>query len=127
MCGRQVHRPPQHRQGTSGFRPAAPYRGPRQVPAEGPLLRSPSRGARHLAGGRASGGRLYRRPKQRPGLDLAYDRPEGPAEEAGMRLWGGRFEEENDPRVADFTRSIEIDRELADDDLLGSIAHVRGL
>jgi argininosuccinate lyase len=44
-----------------------------------------------------------------------------------MRLWGGRFAEENDARVAEFTRSIEIDRELADDDLVGSIAHVRGL
>ena len=44
-----------------------------------------------------------------------------------MRLWGGRFEEENDARVADFTRSIEIDAELALDDLRGSIAHVRGL
>jgi argininosuccinate lyase len=44
-----------------------------------------------------------------------------------MRLWGGRFGEGNDPRVADFTRSIEIDQELADDDLVGSIAHVRGL
>ena len=44
-----------------------------------------------------------------------------------MRLWGGRFSEANDPRVADFTRSIEVDRELAVDDLVGSIAHVRGL
>ena len=44
-----------------------------------------------------------------------------------MRLWGGRFSEENDARVADFTRSIELDRELAADDLAGSIAHVRGL
>ena len=44
-----------------------------------------------------------------------------------MRLWGGRFSEDNDRRVADFTRSIEIDRELAADDLAGSIAHVRGL
>ena len=44
-----------------------------------------------------------------------------------MRLWGGRFAEGNDARVADFTRSIEIDRALADDDLVGSIAHVRGL
>jgi len=44
-----------------------------------------------------------------------------------MRLWGGRFSEENDPRVADFTRSIDVDRELADDDIAGSIAHVRGL
>jgi argininosuccinate lyase len=44
-----------------------------------------------------------------------------------MRVWGGRFGEENDERVADFTRSIEVDRELAADDIAGSIAHVRGL
>jgi argininosuccinate lyase len=44
-----------------------------------------------------------------------------------MRLWGGRFTEENDPRVADFTRSVELDRQLAAEDLAGSIAHVRGL
>ena len=44
-----------------------------------------------------------------------------------MRLWGGRFSEANDARVADFTHSIEVDRELAADDLAGSIAHVRGL
>jgi len=44
-----------------------------------------------------------------------------------MRVWGGRFAEENDERVANFTRSIEIDRELAADDIAGSIAHVRGL
>jgi argininosuccinate lyase len=44
-----------------------------------------------------------------------------------MRLWGGRFADANDERVADFTRSIEVDRELALDDLTGSIAHVRGL
>ncbi len=44
-----------------------------------------------------------------------------------MRLWGGRFAEENDGRVADFTRSVDLDRELAADDIAGSIAHVRGL
>jgi argininosuccinate lyase len=44
-----------------------------------------------------------------------------------MRVWGGRFGEENDERVADFTRSIDIDRELAADDIAGSIAHVRSL
>jgi argininosuccinate lyase len=44
-----------------------------------------------------------------------------------MRLWGGRFGEESDRRVADFTRSIDVDRELAPDDIAGSIAHVRGL
>ena len=44
-----------------------------------------------------------------------------------MRLWGGRFEGESDERMAAFTRSIEVDAELAHDDLRGSIAHVRGL
>ncbi len=44
-----------------------------------------------------------------------------------MKLWGGRFSDGNDPRVADFTRSIEVDAALALDDLDGSVAHVRGL
>src|SRR6478735_5147753 len=44
-----------------------------------------------------------------------------------MRLWGGRFNEANDARVEAFTSSVEIDRELAADDISGSIAHVRGL
>jgi argininosuccinate lyase len=44
-----------------------------------------------------------------------------------MRLWGGRFAEENDRRVADFTRSVELDRALAADDIAGSMAHVRSL
>ncbi len=44
-----------------------------------------------------------------------------------MKLWGGRFGEGSDPRVIDFTRSIDVDRELALDDLDGSVAHVRGL
>jgi argininosuccinate lyase len=44
-----------------------------------------------------------------------------------MELWGGRFREANDQRLADFTRSIELDSTLADDDLVGSIAHVHGL
>jgi argininosuccinate lyase len=44
-----------------------------------------------------------------------------------MELWGGRFRESSDQRLADFTRSIELDAALADDDLVGSIAHVRGL
>src|SRR5450631_3412742 len=44
-----------------------------------------------------------------------------------MELWGGRFREANDQRLADFTRSIELDSALADDDLVGSIAHVHGL
>jgi len=44
-----------------------------------------------------------------------------------MRTWGGRFSEETDARVADFTRSVEVDAALAADDIAGSIAHVRGL
>ncbi len=44
-----------------------------------------------------------------------------------MRLWGGRFSATPDERVADFTRSVEIDRALALDDLAGSVAHVHGL
>ena len=44
-----------------------------------------------------------------------------------MRMWGGRFEGETDPRAADFGRSIEVDRALAADYLQGSIAHVHGL
>jgi argininosuccinate lyase len=44
-----------------------------------------------------------------------------------MRLWGGRFEGTTDPRVVDFTRSIEIDAAMAQDDIAGSIAHVRSL
>jgi len=44
-----------------------------------------------------------------------------------MRMWGGRFAAGTDPLAADFTRSIEVDRALASDDLRGSIAHVHGL
>ena len=44
-----------------------------------------------------------------------------------MELWGGRFREASDERLADFSRSIEVDAALADDDLVGSIAHVHGL
>jgi argininosuccinate lyase len=44
-----------------------------------------------------------------------------------MRLWGGRFSEPSDPRLVEFTRSIEVDAALAADDIAGSIAHVRGL
>jgi argininosuccinate lyase len=44
-----------------------------------------------------------------------------------MRTWGGRFREETDTRVAEFTRSIEVDDALAADDIAGSIAHVHGL
>jgi len=44
-----------------------------------------------------------------------------------MKLWGGRFSESSDARMAEFTRSVEVDSALALDDLLGSVAHVHGL
>ena len=44
-----------------------------------------------------------------------------------MKAWGGRFSEGSDPRAADFSRSIDVDRELALDDIQGTVAHVRGL
>ncbi len=44
-----------------------------------------------------------------------------------MRMWGGRFSGETDPLIAEATRSVEVDRALAVDDIDGSIAHVRGL
>lgn len=44
-----------------------------------------------------------------------------------MKAWGGRFAEAPDQLAADFGRSIEVDSELAEDDLTGSMAHVRGL
>ena len=44
-----------------------------------------------------------------------------------MQRWGGRFKGQTDARVAEFTRSIEVDAALAGDDIEGSIAHVRGL
>jgi argininosuccinate lyase len=44
-----------------------------------------------------------------------------------VRCWGGRFREATDPRAADYTRSLDVDRALALDDLTGSIAHARGL
>ena len=42
-------------------------------------------------------------------------------------MWGGRFSGSSDPLASEFTRSVEVDRELALDDLEGSIAHARGL
>ncbi|MEZ4595855.1 MAG: argininosuccinate lyase, partial [Chloroflexota bacterium] len=44
-----------------------------------------------------------------------------------MKAWGGRFSEAPDAMAAEFGRSIEVDAELALDDLAGSIAHVHGL
>ena len=44
-----------------------------------------------------------------------------------MKAWGGRFSEAPDALAAEFGRSIEVDQELALEDLAGSAAHVRGL
>ena len=42
-------------------------------------------------------------------------------------LWKGRFEGALDPRVRDFTASLELDKRLATHDVRGSIAHARML
>jgi argininosuccinate lyase len=44
-----------------------------------------------------------------------------------VKAWGGRFSADPDAVASDFGRSIEVDRELALDDIAGSIAHVGGL
>ncbi len=44
-----------------------------------------------------------------------------------MKAWGGRFAAEPDANAADFGRSIEVDAELAIEDITGSLAHVAGL
>ncbi|MEX1294809.1 MAG: argininosuccinate lyase [Candidatus Limnocylindrales bacterium] len=44
-----------------------------------------------------------------------------------MKAWGGRFAAEPDANAADFGRSIEVDAELAGEDIAGSLAHVEGL
>ena len=44
-----------------------------------------------------------------------------------MQRWGGRFKGGTDERVVEFTRSVDIDADLAADDIAGSIAHVHGL
>lgn len=44
-----------------------------------------------------------------------------------MKAWGGRFSEAPDALAAEFGRSIEVDAEMAPDDIAGSIAHVHGL
>jgi argininosuccinate lyase len=44
-----------------------------------------------------------------------------------MKAWGGRFSGQPDALAAAFGRSIEIDAQLALDDIAGSLAHVGGL
>ena len=44
-----------------------------------------------------------------------------------MKAWGGRFSGQPDRDAAAFGRSIEVDVELAIEDITGSLAHVAGL
>jgi argininosuccinate lyase len=44
-----------------------------------------------------------------------------------MRQWGGRFEAEPDKLLQEFSQSIDFDRRLWRQDILGSIAHARML
>ena len=43
------------------------------------------------------------------------------------QLWGGRFTKETDQRVYDFNASIEFDKRLLNEDIQGSLAHVKML
>ncbi|MEB3221914.1 MAG: argininosuccinate lyase [Candidatus Sericytochromatia bacterium] len=45
----------------------------------------------------------------------------------GATLWGGRFEEAPDPTFSQFNQSWGVDRRLLHADVLGSMAHCRGL
>jgi argininosuccinate lyase len=44
-----------------------------------------------------------------------------------VKAWGGRFSAAPNELAADFGRSIEVDQDLALDDIAGSIGHVHGL
>ena len=43
------------------------------------------------------------------------------------KLWGGRFEDDTDDSVEQFTASEHFDRRLAKFDIAGSVAHARML
>ena len=43
------------------------------------------------------------------------------------RMWGGRFQEQTDAFVEDFTASVNFDQRLAEFDIQGSIAHAKML
>ena len=40
------------------------------------------------------------------------------------KLWGGRFTKQTDQLVEEYTASIIFDKELAEEDIQGSLAHV---
>ena len=44
-----------------------------------------------------------------------------------FKPWGGRFSQETDRRVEEFTESISFDRRLFEHDIRGSIAHAQML
>src|SRR5699024_9601435 len=84
--------------------------GPGAVPPHGlrtgrPVRQTPrAAGGRHLAA--APGERLV-----------------GSNAKPGKRMWGGRFSQDTDALVSEFNASINVDRELAEHDVRGSIAH----
>lgn len=43
------------------------------------------------------------------------------------QLWGGRFTKETDQLVYDFNASITFDRRMYEEDIEGSLAHVKML
>lgn len=43
------------------------------------------------------------------------------------KLWGGRFEGESQKWIDEFGASIEVDQVLAEEDIIGSLAHVKML
>ncbi|MEX2535461.1 MAG: argininosuccinate lyase [Trueperaceae bacterium] len=60
----------------------------------------------------------------RPNRDAGAGETSGAgAPNTGGRMWGGRFEEGTDDLVQRFNASIDVDRELALDDIAGSVAH----
>lgn len=44
-----------------------------------------------------------------------------------MKLWGGRFKNSSDELMEAFNSSLEIDKRLYEEDIIGSIAHVNML
>ena len=44
-----------------------------------------------------------------------------------MKLWGGRFREQNNDLVFRFNESLSFDRRLFHEDITGSMAHVKML
>lgn len=44
-----------------------------------------------------------------------------------MKLWGGRFKEEESKLMEDFNSSLSFDKKLYYEDIKGSIAHVKML